>query len=349
MRHALIALSLALAATGASAQQATPPAPPTHESMRRQVLDQDMRLFLSWFEGRFDNERQVFFDRDLQTPEEARNGRFHSIFRKVDLPAFGQNVFYVEQYSDSDPAKVGRQRIYVFTPDYAEGAVKLTIHVPPDAAAVLGAWREPARLAALTPAQTTVHPGCDVWWKREGERFHGYMRANACRIDSRRSGRTIVITDDLILTENEIWIRDAATDTRGAYVYGNKAGVHSKLRRIRPFECWASVLRGAKHGDSGAGQDSWYFTRDIWLHDQGGEAVIRTDEAPAREIRLKLRRVEWPYGTNRPSLTLYVHEGANERAVSYAWGEYDAERLGINLRWIQVSCTHAPARVFDGR
>jgi hypothetical protein len=346
MRRTLVALAFALVASSAAAQQA---APPTHDAMMRQVLDRDMALFLEWFPGRFDNDRQVFFDRDLQTPEDARNGRFHSIFRRVDLPAFGQHVFYVEQYTDNDPAKVGRQRLYVFTPDYAEGAVKLTIHVPPNPQALLGAWRDPTKLAGLTPAQTTVHPGCDVWWKRQANQFHGYMREGACRINSQRSGRTIVVSDDLVLTADEIWIRDAAVDTRGAYVYGNKAGVHSMLRRVRPFECWASVLRGARHGDSGAGNDSWYFTRDIWLHDQGGEATIRTDETPSREIRLKLRRVEWPYGTNRPSLTLYVHEGASERAVSYTWGEYDAERLGINLRWIQVSCTYAPQRLFDGR
>jgi hypothetical protein len=345
MRTALIALAVLLFAGNSSAQQTS--APPTHPSMMRQVLDQDMALFLSWFEGRFDNDRQVFFDRDLLTPEEARNGRLHSIFRKVDLPAFGQNVFYVEQYTDNDPAKIGRQRIYVFTPDYDEGAVRLTIHVPPNPAALAGAWRDPSKLAGLTPAQMTVYPGCDVWWKRQANQFHGYMRANACRIASQRSGRTIVVTDDLVLTENEIWIRDAAVDTRGNYVYGNRAGVHSKLRRVRAFSCWASVLRGARHGDSGAGQDDWFFTRDVWLHDQGGEAIIRTAETPAREIRLKLRRVEWPWGSNRPSLTLYVHEGANERAVSYAWGEYDAERLGLNLRWLQVSCSHTPQALFN--
>jgi hypothetical protein len=109
------------------------------------------------------------------------------------------------------------------------------------------------------------------------------------------------------------------------------------------------VLRGARHGDSGAGaQDSdWYFQRGVLLHDQGGTAVISTDENPARQIALKLRRVEWPSGPNRPSLTLYVIEQGSDRAVSYAWGEYDAERLGINLRWLQASCTHAPERLWD--
>lgn len=121
-----------------------------------------------------------------------------------------------------------------------------------------------------------------------------------------------------------------------------------QLRRVRPFSCWVAVLRGARHGDPGVGaKDSdWFFTRNIWLHDQGGVATVRTDETPKRELRLRLRRVAWPSGPNRPSLTLYVLEPGNERAVSYAWAEFDAGRLGINLRWMQASCTHAPERLW---
>ncbi|MCU0882657.1 MAG: hypothetical protein MUF14_08335, partial [Hyphomonadaceae bacterium] len=58
-------------------------------------------------------------------------------------------------------------------------------------------------------------------------------------------------------------------------------------------------------------------------------------------------RVEWPFGTNRPSLTLYVLDQDSDRAVSYAWGDYDADRLGINLRWMQASCTEAPDRLWE--
>lgn len=116
------------------------------------------------------------------------------------------------------------------------------------------------------------------------------------------------------------------------------------LRRARPFQCWAAVLRGAKHGDSGeaAKPEDWHFLRDVWIHDQGGAARVTSDETPPRSVELRLRRVEWPSGPNRPSLTLYVHEAGASRALSYAWGEYDAERLGLNLRWLQASCTHAP-------
>jgi hypothetical protein len=348
-------LSAATLAASAFAQApvitppATAPKQADADAMGRMVLDRDFKQFLEWFEGRFDNELQVFFQEDLKTPEDARVNRIHSIFKRVDLPAFGATVFYVEQYGDGDPAKIYRQRLYSFTPDYAEGAIKLVIHAPKNAAALAGAWKDASKLAGLNLSDAQVYPGCDVWWKRQENQFVGYMRKDACRIQSRSGRREIIVTDDLVLTKDQIWTRDRATDARGNHVYGNKAAVHHQLRRVTPYQCWVSVLRGAKHGDSGQGQDDWFFVRDVWVHDQGGVATIRTDETPPRDVRLKLRNVEWPFGPNRPSLTLYVLGEGGERAVSYAWGEYGAERLGINLRWLQASCTQAPDAVFTGQ
>ena len=310
------------------------------------VLQQDFALFLRWFEGRFDNDRQVFFQEDLGVAEENRHERIHSIFAPVDLPAFGEHVFYVEQYLDGDPTRIYRQRLYVMSVDEARNAIRLRIHIPTNPTPLVGAHRDPSLLATLTPADTTVYEGCDVFWRRQENQFIGSMDEGACRIVSSRSGRTLVVSDDLVLTEDAIWIHDRAVDEAGAYVYGNRAGVPHQLRRARGFSCWTAVLRGAEHGDSGAGAapSAWFFQREQWIHDQGGELTITTDETPARQVTLRLRRVEWPFGTNRPSLTLYVLEEGNERPVSYAWGEYDAERLGINLRWLQASCTYDPER-----
>ena len=335
-----LAISLSISPTLPIHAQTTPPAPIT----ARNVLDKDMTEMLAWFPGRYDNDQQVYFDGELNTPVANRNGRIHSIFAPVALPAFGPNVFYVEQYSDGDPTKIYRQRIYRFSPDYAENAIKLEIFAPSpeQALAMKGAYGDPGKLAGLTPANMTLYPGCEVFWRRQENQFVGYMKPSACRVASRRSGKTLVITDDLVLTQNAIWIKDQAVDEAGVYVYGNRAGISHKLNKARPFTCWTSVLRGVGHGQTGVGQGSWTFDRG-WIHDQGGELAIKTDETPAREFYIRMRDVQWPYGTNKPSLTMYVHEKGNPRAVSYAWADENATRVGINLRWLQVSCTLADA------
>jgi hypothetical protein len=106
------------------------------------VLAKDLRILLDYFPGRYDNDLQVYFDGELKTPESERNGRIHSIFVPVTLPAFGPNMFYVEQYSDNDPKKIYRQRLYRFSVDAAEKAIKLEIFVPSaeQAQAIKGAY-----------------------------------------------------------------------------------------------------------------------------------------------------------------------------------------------------------------
>ncbi|MFN9612461.1 MAG: CpcT/CpeT family chromophore lyase [Hyphomonadaceae bacterium] len=107
------------AASAAMAQERTPTA--------QDVLAKDLRVLLEYFPGRYDNDLQVYFDGELKTPEIERNGRIHSIFAPVTLPAFGPNMFYVEQYADNDPNKIYRQRLYRFSVDAVEKAIKLEI------------------------------------------------------------------------------------------------------------------------------------------------------------------------------------------------------------------------------
>lgn len=308
--------------------------------LNRAILEKDMTRMLQWFDGSFDNDLQVFFEKDLNTPQEYRHGRIHSIFKRVAVPALGKDVFYVQQYSDNDPSKIYRQRVYTFTPDYAENAIRLDILTPKDGARFMDAHKDPTKLANAVSADFNALPGCEVYWRRQANQFLGTMKPKTCKII--RTGKpSLLIDDNLVLTENEIWIGDVATLEDGTYVWGNKDGVPHKLDRVRQFSCWVSLLRGAKHGDTGLeqGNESWFYQANLPIHDRGGVLAVTTDETPPRTVEFKLRRVAWPYGPNRPSTTLYVNNKGEERAVSYAWGEEMATRVGINLRWIQASCS----------
>lgn len=61
----------------------------------------------------------------------------------------------------------------------------------------------------------------------------------------------------------------------------------------------------------------------------------------ANEVILRMRAVYWPPpSTNHPSIVLYVHKPDDpDSAVSYGWADIDASRIGLNLRWMQASCT----------
>jgi len=303
------------------------------------ILKRDFARMMEWFPGRYDNQEQVYFNDNLEVPEAERHGRIHHIFVPVELPDFLGEMFYVEQYQNNDPEDVYRQRIYSFEPDFEENAIRLTIYIPKDPEALLGAYADASKLEGLKPSDFKTYPGCDVFWTYGNAHYHGFMKDGACRIESKRSGKTLIITDDLQLSKDSIWIRDEAVDEDGNYVYGNKARVHHKNNRAQSFNCWAAPQKN---------DGSYGFVNNLEIHDQGGWIRIpATDDY--EEIGLKMRNVVWPSGNNRPSRVLYAYRGGDEdTAVSYAWTSPDEPRLGINLRWVQVSCTEGESTIKPG-
>ena len=236
--------------------------------------------------------------------------------------------------SASTSSTCSRQRIYVFAPDYEENAIRLAIHTPKEVASLVDAHLDPSKLEGLTPADTTNRPGCDVFWRRRASEFDGQMKEGACSFVSSRSGKRIIIDDDLILTDSEIWISDRAEDEDGNYVFGHKEGIPHKNLKARRFECWIAALE--RDGEN------WSFASNLEIWDQGGTAWIATEEAEPQEVGIKMRNVRWPSGNNRDSLVLYAYRGKDDKAASYVWSEPTAERLALNLRWMQASCTAAP-------
>lgn len=114
-------------------------------------------------------------------------------------------------------------------------------------------------------------------------------------------------------------------------------GASTTLRRARPVTCWGAVPRRARQGD---GSEDWYFAAALKLHDQGGRVLFGGGDTGAPPVVLRMRNVVWPSGPNKPSLVLYVHKPATpDRAEAYSWADPDAKRIGINLRWMQASCT----------
>lgn len=117
-------------------------------------------------------------------------------------------------------------------------------------------------------------------------------------------------------------------------------GRTSELRRARGFTCWMAIRKDGAPADA-TGEAAWEFRRGLRLHDQGGRARGGGGASGAPEAILRMRNVVWPPGNpNRPSLVLYVHRPDDpERAVSYSWADPAARLIGINLRWMQGSCT----------
>ena len=106
----------------------------------------------------------------------------------------------------------------------------------------MDAHLDPTKLSGLSPEQTRVLPGCDVFWRRQSNHFVGYMTPNACSYVSSESGKRIIFNDDLLLTEEALWISDRAQGEEGNRVFGHPTGVPQKNRKARRFECWMTAV-----------------------------------------------------------------------------------------------------------
>ena len=324
MRFAAAILSgLALCAGPAVAEE--PQAP-----FSKGVLERDFRQMMAWFPGEWDNSEQVNFAAELGYPEGATPGRLHSSIHAVDVPALGPNVFYLQQYRDNDPEALGRQRFYAVAIDEASMAIRMDIYTPRDPARFLNAHLEPDKLAGLTRADLTSNPGCEILWRRQAEQFIGWIGENACRIRSRTSAM-LTISGDLLLSADQFWASEGVTDDQGGTPFGPVPVPH-QMRRAQAFTCWMAVPRLAP-------AEGWFYARDLKIHDQGGEVWITTDETTPRSFGFRMRNVRWPSGPNADALTLYVHTREQTAAISYAWASPDADRVGINLRTLQGSCS----------
>lgn len=110
----------------------------------------------------------------------------------------------------------------------------------------------------------------------------------------------------------------------------------SEIRPAQAFSCWVSVRKFAAKPD---GTPDWTFRSGLVTFDQGGRERI-AGEGIAPDVTIRLRNVTWAQGSrNKPSLVLYVHKDDPEHAESYSWASPDASLVGINLRWMQGSCT----------
>ncbi len=319
-------------------------------SVQAYSMEEDFERFLSWFPGEYDNHEQNWQDKLDQVDQVHEH--IHHIFFPVDAPAVGEHTFFVQQYMDGDPANVYRRRFYSFSLDPEEQAIRLDIYSFNDEDRYADAHLNPGVLVGLSEADLSDRPGCEVYWKYTGEYFHGYMKDKSCRVISRRSGKEIFITDDLKLTADEIWIRDEAFFADGTRVFGNKAGVHHKNRKVQYYSGWAGVSSvgpemALEEGGWEEQDGAWEFTGELEnfgrfvIHNEGQIVPITAKDGSPSGYSLQLAKLTYQ-NTTVPIMTFKIREDSSGKTLAYSWTETGAERIGINARWVQSGLTLKP-------
>ena len=161
---------------------------------------------------------------------------------------------------------------------------------------------------------------CPVWWTRDAAQFSATSDTECAE--------GINSPGDLALGEQQFW-----WTPRGA----QEAAV--KLHRARQFTCYADIP------GVGGGRDIPYTRYDnLSLHDQGAETWFV--DKNGRNLGLRLFNVDWPINNyegyfTRDSLVIYVIEKLDDGSTKehgYAFTLPEANRIGINLKWLLASC-----------
>ena len=292
-------------------------------------------LFHEWFAGEFDNHEQNWQDKiDAEKDKELQiHEHIHHVFAPLATPVLDGETYFVKQYSDGDPTKVYRQRLYQFVRNEERGAVQLNIYRFKDDAKYADAHLKPELFQNLSLDEMTTYKGCEVYWKYNGDYFDGYMEKNACAIKSRRSGKMIYFNDTLRLTSDEIWIADSATDEDGKHVFGNKKGIAHKNRKVTYFTGWG----GARIGGKDAPKDAkWHFTRNIVIHNEGQIFPIIDDKTGEKSgYSIQLAKLTYQ-NTKDPILKLGLIDDKTGKTITYIWSDRLNKKTGMNLRWMQT-------------
>ncbi|MBT8444703.1 MAG: hypothetical protein KJO13_08145 [Gammaproteobacteria bacterium] len=160
--------------------------------------------------------------------------------------------------------------------------------------------------------EATYREGCDVLWRRNAGQFWGINKSDTCAAE-------------LQLTTKDLWLTIGQSTL-------------FELARARNFSCYVDIP-----GVSGGRDEPFdrYPIND--MHDQGALQWFESKEG--RTFGLTLRNVRWPMNNEvgaftRNSLVMYLIEKTDDgvKEIGYSWTEPRAERIGMNLKWLLVSC-----------
>lgn len=304
----------------------------------------DLKILTKWFEGSFDNEEQVWFHY-RSGAEDEKPERLHAIHLRLDLPQFGEHVFYVEEYKDNDPTQLVRQRFVTFEADPEANAIRMQQGFFRKGDKYLGKYDDPDAFSKVKPKDIffmkdiAADNQCDVFWRRVADHYEGKMIEKGCRLGTTGEGPPRYSVHDMTLSANKYWRVDASLLTEdNSWHRGNKLDQPTQMRRADIFVCEGSLnMPGARSSD-GSGFDAGQQIEPFKLHNQGGSATF-TREADGESFEVLLRKKEYPFYETRPDFMYFSLRKAGERrSIVYTVNDIDSRRLGVSHAGINVHC-----------
>lgn len=304
--------------------------PAAAQTFSKGELEGHLRLMMQWWPGEYDNHEQIVRQSGggLGAPVFEPVFRIHSHYITLDLPELGENVLYVEEFLNGDPAEISRIRVYSLSVDEAEQAVKVKLYAFKDGHdELIGARLDADRLAAIEASDLRAFSDpCDVYMRFEGGQFRGGMKEASCGGDE-------WFEYQIVLGPEHNWTRDRRISREtGEVTWEQNPGsgyAWVQMTKARRFIC---TVNYNLDGD----MTKTEFLTEIEVHDQGGAADIAWPDGRTLEFQLHDREFSSP--SERTFPLFRIHEKGNHIPIAYAYAVDDADRFGLNLGWFYTLC-----------
>jgi hypothetical protein len=295
-------------------------------------LDGHLRLLMNWWPGEYDNHEQIVRQSGggISVHVYEPVFRIHSHFGRLDLPELGENVLYVEEYLNNDPANISRICVYSLTVDEVAQGVRIKLHAFKDEDredSMIGAHKDPDRLAGIKVSDLRAFSDpCDVILQFQGGQFNGGMARESC-------GEDAWFEYQVSVGPNFNWTRDRQISREtGEVTWNQTKGANFawiQMTKARHFIC---TVNYNLDGD----MTKTEFLTEIEVHDQGGAADIAWPDGRTLEFQLHTREFASP--SERVFPLFRIHEKGNYVPIAYGWAVDDADRFGLNLGWFYTLC-----------
>lgn len=301
--------------------------------------ERNLRIMAELLPGEYDNANQHYFDQRRKLDAGDRHQRIHTRISRIDAPALGEYAFLWVNRTQTDDGDQSSWRIATLAADGQPDEVTMRHYFSRQGEIT----REAA--VSLEPADLQRTEGCDYYFKRRARQYRGAQRDQACRFDW--EGRPVYTANTIELSENELWFHDHKyVAETGERITGVGSAEPYFLERARIFHCYADIP------GVGGGRDIPFERYEgFTLHDKGDIHWFTTRDEEKRNIGLMLQAVTWQVlnedngNFNRNSLVIYAMEklaDGSTKEHGYAFTAADADRIGMNLKWMLVNCSVTP-------
>ena len=273
--------------------------------------ERDEMVISEFLPGLYSNYNQVYFNNRGKVPDEERHLR-----REIEVLEIETNIFSVkdtfvmanvfDKTITEDDKKISYAIINIEA-NNNEKAVQLDIYKSNE---------------SFSLNDLDGNPECSVMMIRGAEEFYARESSGEC------DGIINVYT----LSKKHLFVRIDKNS-------GIKTNEPYKLNEARPFECYVDIP-----GVSGGRDLPYKRYEPFYIHDQGGTFEIITDYEQ-RNLVFRLVRVDWEINNHigvftRDVMVLYAEERTDDgyKINGYTFTEPDITRVGINFKWMLVSC-----------